>query len=63
MNIAEPFDPLLGFTEIERLVSKIYYRFLHLFLAHPVLRDFWWEMAREEEQHAFTRSRDSRPRR
>jgi hypothetical protein len=52
MNIAEPFDPLLGFTEIERLVSKIYYRFLHLFLAHPVLRDFWWEMAREEEQHA-----------
>jgi hypothetical protein len=63
MNIAEPFDPLLGFTEIERLVSKIYYRFLHLFLAHPVLRDFWWEMAREEEQHACTRSRDSRPRR
>ena len=36
MNIAEPFDPLLGFTEIERLVSKIYYRFLLLFLAHPV---------------------------
>jgi hypothetical protein len=35
MNIAEPFDPLLGFTEIERLVSKIYYRFLHLFLATP----------------------------
>jgi hypothetical protein len=46
------FDPLEGFAEIERLVSKIYYRFSHLFLSHPDLRDFWWEMAREEEQHA-----------
>jgi hypothetical protein len=46
------FDPLLDFAEIERLVGKIYYRFSHLFMADPALRDFWWEMAREEEQHA-----------
>jgi hypothetical protein len=52
MSIQEPFDPLLRFAEIERLVSKIYYRFSHLFLAESELRDFWWEMAREEEQHA-----------
>jgi len=52
MTDLKPFDPLLGFAEIERLVSKIYYRFSHLFLARPELRDFWWEMAREEEQHA-----------
>ena len=52
MNRPEPFDPLLGFAEIERLVSRIYYRFSHLFLNEPELRDFWWEMAREEEQHA-----------
>ncbi|MBM2804153.1 MAG: hypothetical protein HW419_2046, partial [Deltaproteobacteria bacterium] len=29
-----------------------YFRFSHLFLAQPELRDFWWEMAKEEEQHA-----------
>ncbi len=52
MNTPEPFDPLLRFAEIERLVSKIYYRFSHLFLNQAELRDFWWEMAREEEQHA-----------
>ena len=52
MSTQEPFDPLLRFAEIERLVSKIYYRFSHLFLTRPELRDFWWEMAREEEQHA-----------
>ena len=52
MTTAEPFDPLIQFAEIERLVAKIYYRFSHLFLSHPELRDFWWEMAREEEQHA-----------
>jgi hypothetical protein len=48
----EPFDPLARFAEIERLVSKIYFRFSHLFLIQPELRDFWWEMAKEEEQHA-----------
>ena len=48
----EPFDPLGKFAEIERLVAKIYFRFSHLFLNLPELRDFWWEMAREEEQHA-----------
>jgi hypothetical protein len=52
MSKPEPFDPLLRFAEIERLVSKIYFRFSHLFLANPELRDFWWEMAKEEEQHA-----------
>ena len=52
MTTEEPFDALLTFAEIERLVSKIYFRFSHLFLANPALRDFWWEMAREEEQHA-----------
>jgi hypothetical protein len=52
MSAQEPFDPLSGFAGIERLVSKIYFRFSHLFLQHTELRDFWWEMAREEEQHA-----------
>ncbi len=52
MSTPAPFDPLLRFAEIERLVAKIYYRFSHLFLSRPELRDFWWEMAREEEQHA-----------
>ena len=46
------FDPLVGFAEIERLVAKIYFRFSHLFLQQPELRDFWWEMGVEEEQHA-----------
>jgi len=52
MSTPESFDPLLRFAEIERLVSKIYFRFSHLFLLKPKLRDFWWEMAKEEEQHA-----------
>jgi len=47
-----PFDPFERFAELERLVAKIYFRFSHLFLAIPELRDFWWEMAKEEEQHA-----------
>jgi rubrerythrin len=46
------FDPLERFAEIERLVSKVYYRFSHLFLSDGELRDFWWDMAGEEEQHA-----------
>jgi rubrerythrin len=52
MSLAEPFDPLTQFAEVERLVSKIYFRFSHLFLDRAELRDFWWEMAKEEEQHA-----------
>ena len=44
--------PLERFAEIERLVSKVYFRFSHLFLHHGELRDFWWQMARDEEQHA-----------
>ncbi len=52
MAFETPFDPLEGFAEIERLVSKVYFRFSHLFLHHPELRDFWWQMAMDEEQHA-----------
>ncbi len=52
MSVPEPFDPLQRFAEIERLVGKIYFRFSHLFLDQEHLRDFWWDMAREEEQHA-----------
>jgi rubrerythrin len=51
MTSKEPFDPLMRFAEIERLVAKIYFRFSHLFLDRPELRDFWWDMAKEEEQH------------
>ena len=51
MNTPAPFDPLLRFAAIERLVLRSYYRFSHLFLRSE-LRDFWWDMAREEEQHA-----------
>jgi len=46
------FDHLVTFAEIERLIGKIYFRFSHLFLHHPTLRDFWWEMGMEREQHA-----------
>jgi hypothetical protein len=48
-----PFDPLEAFSEVERLVGKVYFRFSHLFIGTPELRDFWWEMAREEEQHGL----------
>ena len=46
------FDPLERFAELEGLVSKIYFRFSHLFLDQPELRDFWWQMALDEDQHA-----------
>lgn len=46
------FDPLERFAEIEQLVSRIYFRFSHLFLHRFELRDFWWEMAKQEEQHS-----------
>lgn len=52
MTTWSQFDPLEKFAEIERLVSKVYYRFSHLFLHHPELRDFWWQMALDEERHA-----------
>lgn len=45
------FDPFESFAEVERLVGKVYFRFSHLFLNHPELRDFWWEMGVQEEQH------------
>ena len=35
MSTQEPFDPLIRFAEIERLVSKIYFRFSHLFFPQP----------------------------
>ena len=47
------FDPLEEFSEVERLVGKVYFRFSHLFMDRPELRDFWWEMARQEEQHGL----------
>jgi phosphopantetheine adenylyltransferase len=46
------FDPLERFAEIERLAAKIYFRFSHLFFGHSELRDFWWKMGMEEEQHS-----------
>lgn len=52
MGSAMPFDLLERFSEIERLVSKVYFRFSHLFIHHPELRDFWWQMAMDEEQHS-----------
>ncbi|MBI2089381.1 MAG: hypothetical protein HYT78_11660 [Deltaproteobacteria bacterium] len=52
MTARTEFDPLMEFAEIERLVSKVYFRFSHLFLNHPELRDFWWQMALDEEGHA-----------
>lgn len=45
-------DPLKRFAEIEKLVSKVYFRFSHLFISDVELRDFWWQMAKDEEQHA-----------
>ncbi|HXG52399.1 MAG TPA: hypothetical protein VNN77_13465 [candidate division Zixibacteria bacterium] len=52
MTAEDPLELFERFAEIERLVSKIYFRFSHVFLNHP-LRDFWWNMAKEEEQHAL----------
>jgi hypothetical protein len=46
------FDPLVRFAEIERLVAKVYFRLSHLFLHQSELRDFWWEMAIQEEEHS-----------
>jgi len=48
----ESHDSLRAFVEIERFIGKIYFRFSHLFLHHPTLRDFWWEMAMEKERRA-----------
>jgi hypothetical protein len=52
MSSESLFDSLERFAELERLVSKIYFRFSHLFISRPELRDFWWEMAHQEDQHA-----------
>ncbi|MFQ5850163.1 MAG: hypothetical protein ACE5JU_06185 [Candidatus Binatia bacterium] len=52
MGAKTHFDPLERFAEIERLVAKVYFRFSHLFLRHAELRDFWWQMAKDEEQHS-----------
>jgi hypothetical protein len=45
-------DLLMAFAEIKRLTSKVYFRFSHLFLNHPSLRDFWWEMGMVKERQA-----------
>ena len=47
-----PFEPLERFAGIERLTAKVYFRFSHLFLRQADLREFWWQMAMDEEQHA-----------
>jgi hypothetical protein len=31
--------------------GQIYFRFSHVFLDRPEIKGFWWEMAREEEEH------------
>ncbi len=48
------FDPIEAFAEIERLSGKVYFRFSHLFFHQTDLRDFWWQMAMDEEQHSAT---------
>lgn len=40
MTIEEPFDHVVSFAGIERLVSKIHFCFSQLFLSQPALRDF-----------------------
>ncbi len=55
MKTPAPFDPLLRFAEIERLIAKIYYRFSHLLLAHPELRDFLWAwLVRKSSTQGFS---------
>ncbi|MCZ6548250.1 MAG: hypothetical protein O6837_09065, partial [Deltaproteobacteria bacterium] len=54
MGSQSRFDPLEGFAEIERLAAKVNLRFSHNFHHHPELRDFWWQMALDEEQHSST---------
>jgi hypothetical protein len=41
---------LQALAEIEQLSAKIYFRFSHLFLHDSELRDFWWDMAVEQER-------------
>ncbi len=52
MEKLKKHDSLQAFAEIERLTSKVYFRFSHLFLNHPSLRDFWWEMGMVKERQA-----------
>lgn len=52
MGPETPFDPLERFAEIERLAAKVYFQLSHLFPHHAELREFWWQMAMDEEQHA-----------
>lgn len=46
-------DFLQTIAEIERLIGKVYFRFSHLFIDHPTLRDFWWKLALAKERHAY----------
>ena len=52
MEKLKSHDSLQAFAEIERLTSKVYFRFSHLFLHHPSLRDFWWEIGMAKERQA-----------
>jgi len=52
MEKLKNLDSLQAFAEVERLTSKVYFRFSHLFLNHPSLRDFWWEMGMVKERQA-----------
>jgi len=52
MEKLKSHDSLMAFAEIERLIAKIYFRFSHLFLHHPTLRDFWWEIGMAKERQA-----------
>ena len=52
MDSEESIDALQRFSEVERLAAKVFFRFSHLFLSRPEVRDFWWQMGMDEEQHS-----------
>ncbi|NIO06432.1 MAG: hypothetical protein GTO40_00020, partial [Deltaproteobacteria bacterium] len=52
MSTKSDFDPLERFAGIERLAGKVYFKLSDLFLGQGELRNFWWQMAMDEEQHA-----------
>lgn len=52
MDSKAGFDTLQRFAEVEQLVAKVYFRFSHLFISRPELRDCWWQMGMDEDQHS-----------
>ena len=52
MSQPEPFDPLLRFAEIERPSFENLLPILPPLSRSAGTARFWWEMARDEEQHA-----------